>query len=141
MVGLKAGWLAAGAALAWCGTAQAAPDTLCGRSGAIADLLLSLQKASVESLWRDKTLFVLRDHEDGSLWAFSIKNSTVHPAVRCRRPPRTGDGRQPGPAAETGPAPEIGQICTAGDKACASFATQADARFAAVAAATSAAGR
>ena len=90
--------------------------------GDVASILLGLQKPATTSLWRDKTLFVLRDGDDGSLWAFSIKNTTVHPAVRCRRAP-------PGARAA---AIETAQICTAGDGACASFASQAERRFDAV---------
>lgn len=94
----------------------------CGRMGDVASILLGLQKPATTTLWRDKILFVLRDGDDGSLWAFSIKNTTVHPAVRCRRAP-------PGARAAD---IETAQICAAGDRACASFASQADKRFDAV---------
>lgn len=92
---------------------------ICGRAGDVSAHLLALQKPAAERLWRDTKLFVMRDRDDGSLWAFSIKNSTVHPAVRCRRP-------LPGGAAS---GMEVGQICPAGDAACASFAAQADEKF------------
>jgi hypothetical protein len=105
--------------LALCVPAHAEPATVCGRSGDVAGLLLSLQTPAVEGLWRDKLMFVMRDNADGSLWAFSLKNSTVHPAVRCRRPVAPRDGVTH----------EAGQICGASEKACASFAAQADARF------------
>lgn len=94
---------------------------LCGRTGDVSQLLLELQKPAAERLWRDNKLFVLRDHDDGTMWAFSIKNSTVHPAVRCRRP-------LPGGA---GPGFQVGQLCAAGEAACASFAEQVDEKFAA----------
>lgn len=98
---------------------------LCGRTGDVSQLLLELQKPAAERLWRDTKLFVLRDHDDGTMWAFSIKNSTVHPAVRCRRP-------LPGGAASGF---ETGQLCAAGEAACASFAEQVEEKFAAAAAA------
>ncbi len=94
--------------------AQPAPDirSMCGRTGDVSQLLLDLQKPNAERLWRDSKLFVMRDPDDGSLWAFSIKNSTVHPAVRCRRP-----------------GADAGLLCPGSDAACASFATQADEKF------------
>lgn len=95
------------------------PGSICGRAGDVSRLLLDLQKPAAERLWRDTKLFVLRDHDDGSLWAFSIKNSNVHPAVRCRRP-SPGD-----PSSGT----DTGLLCPASEAACASFAAQADGRF------------
>ncbi len=95
------------------------PGTICGRSADVSQLLLSMQKASVENLFRDKMMFVLRDQDDSSVWAFSIKHTTVHPAARCRRDVSSGDT----------PRVEIEQVCGASEKACASFASQADERF------------
>lgn len=107
--------VAGGVGLACVGHAMAgggSSATVCGRAGGIPDILLGLQKPSTTSVWRDKTLFVLRDGDDGTLWAFSVRSTTVHPAVRCRR----GTG-------------ESGLVCGAGEKACASFTRQADDRF------------
>lgn len=101
--------------------AGAQPAGLCGRTGDVSHLLLELQKPTAERLWRDAKLFIVRDRDDGALWAFSIKNSTVHPAVRCRRPVQGG----------VGPGFDVGQICPAGEAACASFAEQVDEKFAA----------
>lgn len=115
--GVLAGWSAASAQGITAGAAQVGP--LCGRVGDVSQLLLDLQKPSVERLWRDTKIFILRDHDDGSLWAFSIKKSTVHPAVRCRR-------AIPG---DTAPRFEVGQICPSGEAACASFAAQSDEKF------------
>lgn len=95
------------------------PGTICGRSADVSQLLLSMQKASVENLFRDKMMFVLRDQDDSSVWAFSIKHTTVHPAARCRREVKSGDTSRV----------EIEQVCGASEKACASFASQADERF------------
>lgn len=95
------------------------PARLCGRAGDVSQLLLEMQKPAAERLWRDTKLFVLRDHDDGTLWAFSIRNSTVHPAVRCRRPLQGREGQSF----------EIGQVCAASDVACASFAQQVDEKF------------
>ena len=115
-------------ALLMAAPAMAQSGGLCGRTGDVSQLLLELQKPAAERLWRDTKLFVLRDHDDGTLWAFSIKNSTVHPAVRCRR-------QVPGGA---GPGFEVGQMCPAGEAACASFAEQVDEKFAAAAPASAA---
>lgn len=113
---VASGWGEAGSL-----NAQPAAPTaaMCGRTGDASQLLLALQKPSAERLWRDTKLFVMRDNDDGSLWAFSIKNSTVHPAVRCRRP-LTG---------AAAPDVDAGLLCPAGEAACASFAAQADAKF------------
>lgn len=111
--------VAGGVGLACFGYAMAGAGpsaAVCGRGGGIPDILLGLQKPATTSLWRDKTLFVLRDGDDGTLWAFSVRSTTVHPAVRCRR----GTG-------------ESGLVCSAGEKACASFTRQADDRFDALA--------
>ena len=102
------------------GPLMAAQDaSICGRAGEVSQLLLALQKPTAERLWRDTKMFVIRDREDGSMWAFSIKNSTVHPAVRCRKAASSG-----APASV-----DVGQICAAGEAACASFARQVDDRF------------
>lgn len=95
------------------------PGTICGRAADVSQLLLSMQKASVENVFRDKMMFVLRDQDDGSVWAFSIKHTTVHPAARCRREVKSGDTSRL----------EIEQVCGASEKACASFASQADEKF------------
>lgn len=113
---LRSALVGATTVLAAASPAAAAPDALCGRSGSISELLLGLQRPEVESLWRDKMLFVVRDGQDGTLWAFSIKNTTVHPAVRCRR-------------AVAGAARDSGLLCASSEKSCASFAAQADERF------------
>lgn len=98
--------------------AAAAPTTICGRPADVSQLLLAMQKPSVENVFRDKMIFVLRDTDDNSIWAFSIKHTTVHPAARCQRT-----------TAGSAPKLEVEQICGASEKACASFASQADARF------------
>lgn len=46
---------------------EATGATMCGRSGSIIDLLIGMQKPSVESIWRDKVMFIQRDAEDNSI--------------------------------------------------------------------------
>lgn len=103
------------------GGAGAAPPAadMCGRTGDLPQLLIQLQKPTTENIWRDKKFFVLRDADDGSVWAFSLKNTTVHPAAYCRKTVVTG-----GAATVV-----VNQICDAGEKACASFVAQATDRF------------
>lgn len=104
-----------------------AADTMCGRPADMVQIVIEMQKPSVESLWRDKKLFVNRDAGDGSVWVFSVNNTTVHPAAICRRTSKDGTGKE---------TVEKGTLCTAGEKACASFVEQAEQRLAKIAAGT-----
>ncbi|MFM7084476.1 MAG: hypothetical protein ACKOW3_05675, partial [Hyphomicrobium sp.] len=77
--------------------------------------VLEMQKPSVQSVWRDHKLFINKDTTDGSLWAISMPNTTVHPSAVCRR--RVGTG-------ETAKV-EVGFLCSKSEKACNSFKLQA----------------
>lgn len=99
---------------------------MCGRSGSIVDLLISMQKPSVEAVWRDRVLFIYHDKDDDSIWGFSIENSSAHPAAMCQRRVKDGDGTKI----------ETGQICTASEKVCKSFVSQVTERGAKQAAET-----
>jgi hypothetical protein len=94
--------------------AEAEAPSMCGRRGTIVDHLISMQKPSVTGVWRDKTMFIYRDSEDNSVWAFSIENTNAHPAAMCQREVKDGDGVKV----------ETGQICAASEKVCASFRQQ-----------------
>lgn len=90
-------------------------EGLCGRKADMVEVMIEMQKPTVQSVWRDHKLFVNKDSSDGSLWAISMNNTTVHPSVVCRR--RTGAG-------DTSKL-EIGFLCSANEKACNSFKLQA----------------
>lgn len=94
--------------------AAAEDALLCGRKADMVDIIIDMQGPTVESVWRDGKLFVNRDTADGSLWAFSLPNTTVHPSAVCRR--TVGEGA----TARV----EIGILCPAGEKACSSFQAQ-----------------
>ncbi len=114
---LGAAMLAGSAASALAETAATAGTeaaTMCGRKADMVDIMIDMQRDSVESVWRDGKIFVSRDATDGSLWGFSLPHTTVHPAAFCRRTVGEGD------AAKV----ETGLICAAGEKACTSFAEQ-----------------
>jgi hypothetical protein len=66
----------------------------------------------VEKVYGDNKMFVKRDSRDGSLWVIALPNTTAHPAVLCRTKSK-----------------EDAMLCTAGDKACASFRQQATERL------------
>lgn len=108
------------ALISWSFPALAETATICGRPADLVSLLIDMQKPTVEGLWRDKKMFVNRDTADGSVWVFSLAHTSVHPAAFCRR--TVGDG--------AGAREETGQICTASEKACASFVAQANERLA-----------
>ncbi len=98
---------------------KTAAQTICGRPADMVQIVISMLEPSVESVWRGGKIHVKRDTSDGSLWGFSLPNTTVHPAVFCRRPV-SRDGRE---------AIETGMVCAADEKACASFAEQVTDRF------------
>ncbi|MDX2309381.1 MAG: hypothetical protein NW216_14170 [Hyphomicrobium sp.] len=107
--------------------AETAAATMCGRPADMVQIVIEQQKPSVVSLWRDQKLFVNRDNDDGSVWVFSLQNTTVHPAAICRRTVKDADGKE---------TIENGQLCTAGEKACTHFAAQVAERLAKIDAGT-----
>jgi hypothetical protein len=117
-------WLLAGTIFAMTAPASAEEPakaaTMCGRPGDMVQLLIEMQKPSIESVWRDKKMFVNRDNDDGSYWAFAVRDTTVHPAAICERQVKDGAAMKV----------ESGQLCAASEKACASFATQVAERLA-----------
>lgn len=90
-------------------------DLLCGRKANMVDIVLEMQKPTVQSVWRDHKLFINKDTIDGSLWAISMPNTTVHPSAVCRRRLGTGETSKM----------EIGFLCSTNEKACNSFKLQA----------------
>lgn len=117
-LGLLGAALLAGSTASALAETAAAPGTdagtICGRKADMVQIIIDMQGDKVVSAWRDGKIFVNRDTTDGSLWGFSLPNTTVHPAAFCRRKAGEGD------AAKV----ETGLICTAGEKACTSFAEQ-----------------
>jgi hypothetical protein len=117
----RALWLVAGSVMAMSGPVSAeAPPGMCGRPSDMVKLIIEMQATSTESLWRDKKMFVSRVSEDGSLWAFSLKNTNAHPSAICERQVKDGDTMKT----------ETGFMCPANEKVCKSFAAQANERLA-----------
>lgn len=94
---------------------QAKAADMCGRKGNMVDIVLEMQKPSVQTVWRDHKLFINKDISDGSLWAFSMPNTTVHPSAVCRRAIKEGHTSNA----------EVGILCSLNEKACNSFKVQA----------------
>jgi hypothetical protein len=82
--------------------------TICGSKPEMVDIMLRMVEDGVEKVYSDNKLFVMRDSRDGSLWVVTLPNTTVHPAVVCRTAGK-----------------DTAILCTAGEKACASFKNQA----------------
>lgn len=95
--------------------ADAKGAEMCGRKGDMVEIVLDMQKPTVISIWRDQKLFINKDEKDGSLWAFSMPNTTVHPSAVCRREIKTAENSKI----------EVGFLCNANEKACNSFKQQA----------------
>ncbi len=106
-------------AISWPASAETT-TTMCGRPGDMVQLVIDMQMPSVESVWRDKKMFVNRDTGDGSLWAFSVKNTNAHPSAICERQVKDGDTIKT----------ETGVLCTANEKVCKSFSAQVNERLA-----------
>jgi hypothetical protein len=101
----------ASAALIFSTTLPAQAETaasICGSKPEMVDIMLRMVEDGVEKVYGDNKMFVKRDSRDGSLWVVALPNTTAHPAIVCR----TADK-------------DIAILCTAGEKACASFKEQA----------------
>lgn len=106
-----AGFLVCSASVASAGEAS-----LCGRPAAsIGDLLIQMQQPTVEALFRDTRMFVFHDPADSSMWVFSVKNTSAHPAVMCSRQVETAGEKKL----------ETGVDCKANEKVCQSFSDMA----------------
>ncbi len=88
------------------------PDNICGSKPDMVGIMLRMYEDGVEKVAGDNKMFVKRDSRDGSLWVIALPNTTAHPAVACRST-----------------AKEFLVLCTAGEKACASFRQQATERL------------
>lgn len=96
--------------------AVAADGTLCGRPKAsITDVLLDMQKPGAEAVYRDSRHFMFRDTTDSTVWVFTIKSTTAHPAMACSRMVTENGANRI----------ETGLECQAGEVACRSFMDQA----------------
>jgi hypothetical protein len=106
--------LSLGAVLWAAGPAVAEPAaaTMCGSKPEMVGVMLRMVEDGVEKVAGDNKMFVKRDSRDGSLWVIALPNTTAHPAVLCRTKSK-----------------EEAILCTAGDKACASFRQQATERL------------
>ncbi len=105
--------LSLGAVLWAAGPAVAEPAaTICGSKPEMVGVMLRMYEDGVEKVYGDNKMFVKRDSRDGSLWVIALPNTTAHPAVLCRTKSK-----------------EEAILCTAGDKACASFRQQATERL------------
>lgn len=113
MTKIAARLILAGVLMAGTSPVQAdAPASLCGTKPEMVDVMLRMIEDGVERLYSDNKMFVNRDSRDGSLWAVTLPNTTAHPSATCRTK-----------------AKEVALICSAGEKACASFQAQAVARM------------
>jgi hypothetical protein len=88
------------------------PDTICGSKPDMVGIMLRMYEDGVEKVAGDNKMFVKRDSRDGSLWVIALPNTTAHPAVACRSKTK-----------------EFSVLCSSGEKACASFRTQATERL------------
>lgn len=88
------------------------PDTICGSKPDMVGIMLRMYEDGVEKVAGDNKMFVKRDSRDGSLWVIALPNTTAHPAVACRSKTK-----------------ELSVLCSAGEKACASFRDQATQRL------------
>jgi hypothetical protein len=89
--------------------------TICGSKPEMVGIMLRMVEDGVEKVAGDNRMFVKRDSRDGSLWVIALPNTTAHPALLCRTKEK-----------------ELAMLCTAGEKACASFRQQAMERLAKV---------
>jgi hypothetical protein len=101
----------ASAALIFSTTLPAEAETaasICGSKPEMVDIMLRIVEDGVEKVYSDNKMFVKRDSRDGSLWVVTLPYTTAHPAAVCRTAGK-----------------DVAMLCTAGEKACASFQEQA----------------
>ena len=88
------------------------PATVCGVKADMVGIMLHMAEDGVAKVAGDNRMFVKRDSRDGTLWVIALPNTTAHPALACRTKTK-----------------ETALLCTAGEKACASFLVQANERL------------
>ena len=108
---LVAGWLGLAVMPA---AAETAPS-ICGTKPEMVDIMLRMVEDGVEKVLGDNRMFVKRDSRDQSLWVIALPNTTAHPAIVCRTSSK-----------------DVAMLCSASEKACASFREQALERLAKV---------
>jgi hypothetical protein len=89
-----------------------APATVCGVKADMVGIMLRIYEDGVEKVAGDNKMFVKRDSRDGTLWVIALPNTSAHPALACRTKTKQTE-----------------LLCTAGEKACASFLVQATERL------------
>lgn len=94
---------------------EANQETMCGRPADLVQIMVDMQGDGFEGVWRETRIFINKDTEDGTLWAFSMPHTTVHPAAMCRRVITDGAEARV----------ETGIICMAAESACRDFTQRA----------------